>query len=76
MNLLEVMKALYDSEINCGMECFWDNGFDVWLGDHRFGYLAQRNFYPDCFDDAAAWLATEARRRYPHSEFAQGAYHV
>ena len=29
---LRVLIQLYESEINCGIESFWDAGFRVWLG--------------------------------------------
>lgn len=52
MNLLEVMAALYESEINCGVASFWDAGFDVWLGDDANGKKAVHGFYPDDFAEA------------------------
>jgi hypothetical protein len=32
-NLEETMQSLYDSEINCRVSCFWDGGWDVFIGD-------------------------------------------
>ena len=72
MNLLEVMAALYDSEINCGVASFWDAGFDVWLGDDTNGKKAIRSFYPDDLGKAAKWLHEAALEHYPESEYAKG----
>ena len=37
--LSDVLAALYASEINCGLESFWDGGFRVWIGDPLNGAL-------------------------------------
>lgn len=66
--LTTVMEALYDSEINCSVSCFWDNGWDVKLGDPMNGYKAEANFR--YLWEAADWLKTEAMERYPDSQFA------
>jgi hypothetical protein len=31
-NLQRVLALLSESEINAGVESFWDSGFTVWLG--------------------------------------------
>jgi hypothetical protein len=64
-DLLGVFRELYASEINCGIESFWDGGFTVFLGDHMNGRKAETVFYPDELDDAAEWLIGQARRVYP-----------
>lgn len=71
MNLLEVMAALYDSEINCGMASFWDAGFEVWLGDDVNGKKATQGFYPREFAEAGKWLHEAALEHYPDSEYAK-----
>lgn len=68
-NLLAVMLALYASEINIAVSCFWDGGWDVKLGDNMNGFKAEKNF--DDLDSAAPWLIDEAKRLYPTSEFAK-----
>jgi hypothetical protein len=37
MDIEIVMRKLYESEINCALSCFWDNGWDVKLGDEMNG---------------------------------------
>lgn len=71
MNLLEVMAALYESEINCGVASFWDAGFDMWLGDDANGKKAVHGFYPDDFAEAGKWLREAALKYYPDSEYAK-----
>lgn len=68
--LTEVMKALYSSEINCGLSSFWDGGFKVWLGDETNGIKEYSNgYYPEEFDEAAQWLHDAAVKHYPHSAY-------
>ena len=44
MDIEIVMKNLYESEINCSISSFWDNGWDVKLGDEMNGFVAEGNF--------------------------------
>jgi hypothetical protein len=72
MNLLDLLRALYASEINCGVASMSGAGVKVWLGDHSSGIRAEREFRPDELDEAARWLADEARWEFPDSDFARG----
>lgn len=69
MNLTEVLKALYASEINAGVQTFYDSGWDVWIGDVANGIRSRASC--NTADVAAAWLDQEARKRYPKSEYAK-----
>src|SRR5262249_55464967 len=60
--------CLCDSEINCGLESFWDNGFAVWLG-HGDDPVAMINMRS--VEEAAAWLDQTAREHYPDSDHAK-----
>lgn len=71
MSLIAVLQSLYDSEINVSISSFWDGGWLVRLGDEMNGYRATETFDNDQLDDAAAWLASAARKAYPQSEFAR-----
>jgi hypothetical protein len=64
-DLLTVFRELYASEINCGIESFWDGGFTVFLGDQMNGRKAESVFYPEELDGAAEWLMGQACRIYP-----------
>lgn len=63
-----VMKELYDEEINCGIESFWDAGFTVWIGDEVNGKRAERGFDVQELDRVEGWLRNEARKLYPTIE--------
>ena len=57
-----VLETLYRFEINCGMESFWDGGWDVWLGDSLNG-MSKVNV--QSLDIAIEWLVDEVERIYP-----------
>jgi hypothetical protein len=69
-SLTQVLQALYRSEINVTISCFWDGGWEVQLGDQLNGFVAETWFDNAKLDDAAAWLADNAKRHFPKSEFA------
>jgi hypothetical protein len=70
MDIEIVMKRLYESEINCSISSFWDNGWDVKLGDEMNGFKAEGNFHT--LDEAAAFLDREARKHCEESLYALG----
>jgi hypothetical protein len=61
MNLLDVMKRLYDSEINCGFQSEWDGGVHVWLGGGYNKCDAEQWFAINEFEQMATWLDQEVR---------------
>lgn len=69
--LTDVLNALYASEINVSIASFWDGGWLVRLGDEMNGFVAERDFLDEEFDQIPAWLAAEARRLHPESVFAK-----
>lgn len=65
-----VMEKLYESEINCRIESFFDAGWSVSLGDHANGFKeVEVMFYS--MDAAAAWLHGAALKHYPDSDYAK-----
>lgn len=68
--LADVLEALYDSEINFKIQCFWDSGIEVMLGDEINGFRAYRRFESHELGEVAAWLDREARRCFPYSDYA------
>jgi hypothetical protein len=81
MNLVDVLSALYESEINVRVSSFWDGGFRIELGDELNGFCASRSFHKGVgaddyrewallWSDAADWLHHEALKRYPSSDYA------
>ena len=71
MKLIEVMRKLYASEINCGIQMFYDGGVEVWLGDDRNGIHARGFLDIEDLDQAAQWLDEQARKHYPDSQYAR-----
>ena len=68
--LTDVMAALYQSEINCGMQSFWDGHWTVWLGDGVNGRKAQSASLP--LEQVAQWLHEHAGVHYPDSVYTRG----
>jgi hypothetical protein len=66
---MSVFRRLYDSEINFEVSGFYDAGFDVRLGDHLNGFLAEGKV--ETWDEAEAWLRDQALAHFPDSKFAQ-----
>lgn len=69
MDLFQVISALYASEINCGLQTFWDGGMLVWLGDDMNGRRAEETFFREQMGEAAEWLHAEALNHYPLSGY-------
>lgn len=70
MDIEITMKRLYESEINCSISSFWDNGWDVKLGDEMNGFVAEGNFRT--LDEAAEFLDRQARKHFAGSVYALG----
>lgn len=69
MHLHDVLAALYAREINFGMQSFWDDGVEVWIGDDMNGRRAQANISGRSAADIARWLSEAAWELYPEAEF-------
>jgi hypothetical protein len=65
MSLYDAIATLYDREINCGCETFWDGGIKVWIGDIMNGHHAETMFSRENMGNAGEWLLAEAARLYP-----------
>jgi hypothetical protein len=57
------LQALYDSEINFRIECFWDGGFNWQLGDELNGWKEFGG--GDTIEEAAEDLWAAAEKIYP-----------
>ena len=64
-DLHAVLAALYEQEINLGMQSFWDGGWDVWFGDQMNGRRRTETFPPEEFDHIVGWLKQTAEELYP-----------
>jgi hypothetical protein len=69
-DLVSVMTALYESEINSSFSSFWDGGFTLALGDEMNGYKEATIIYPGDGVDAEDWLHEAALNHYPMSKYA------
>ena len=67
---MNILQELYDSEINYELSCFWDDGFDAWLGDDLNGFVAEAGTFKT-INAAVEWLAEQAIRHYRNSAFAR-----
>jgi hypothetical protein len=66
---MSILQRLYDSEINFEVSNFYDDGFDVRLGDHLNGFIAKGKV--GTWAEAEAWLREQALAHFPDSKFAQ-----
>lgn len=64
-----ILQDLRDSEINFSIVAFYDNGFEVKLGDDLNGFVAAGNAQE--FSAVVEWLLVRAIERYPESMFAK-----
>jgi len=78
-DLERVLQALHDSEINAGVQTFFDAGMRIWIGDEVNGIQAETVFtrmgstertWPEGLT-AASWLYETALRLYPYSKYAK-----
>ena len=70
MQPYEILQTLYDSEINCRIESFWNGGWTGWLGDEMNGFTlghARGQTLAEC----VAELANQACSVYPESAFVE-----
>ena len=74
MKTVEILKALYDSEISVSLSWFWDGGYDVkvyplgpysGLGEYKY----ESNF--DTIEECVGWLAETVVENDLESEFAK-----
>jgi len=62
-----VFQRLYDSEINFSVSCFWDDGFEVKLGDAMNGFVWETKVRT--WGEVEPWLRRAALIHYPDSQF-------
>jgi hypothetical protein len=70
MQSQDILQALYDSEINCRIVSFWDDGWIGWLGDEMNGFpfaKVRGKTLAECITN----LAGQACAVYPASTFAE-----
>jgi hypothetical protein len=78
-DLEHILMELHDSEINVGVQTFYDTGMRVWIGDEANGIQAETTInrtaaarlkWPEGLT-AASWLHETAMQLYPDSKYAK-----
>ena len=81
-DLERILQQLHDSEINAGVQTFYDAGMRVWIGDESNGIQSETTLnrtsagfaaprkWPNGVT-AASWLHEVAIRLYPDSKYAK-----
>lgn len=69
IDLGTILQELHDSEINAGVQSFFDRTWTAWLGDPMNGVKIEQHC--ETAAEAAAWLAAEALVQFPLSDFAK-----
>ena len=68
---MDILQALYNSEINFSLTTQWDAGFTAKLGDEYNGFgLTEKTF--KTLQEAVDYLEELAVKQYPDSNFARG----
>jgi hypothetical protein len=76
-HLEHILQQLHDSEINAGVQTFYDAGMRVWIGDEANGIQAEATInrtaaarlkWPEGIT-AASWLHETAMRLFPDSPY-------
>ena len=66
----EILQALYESEINCRIESFWDGGWVGLLGDEANGCRVAK-VRGSTLSECVGHPASQACAVYPASAFAE-----
>lgn len=65
------LQKMYDSEINVGIQSFWDGSWTVWLGDQMNGYIRPK--WDNCeLDQVIPALQELIKEHLPESSYAKG----
>jgi hypothetical protein len=67
-NFGAILADLYPSEINATIRWFWDNGFELTLGDELNGIVAETTVRT--IPAAAEWFVNAALQNFPTTQFA------
>lgn len=66
-----ILQRLHDSEINAGVQSFFDSNWSAWLGDAEWNGISERTDGLSDAEDVAKWLDEKAKILYPESNYAK-----
>lgn len=69
INIIELFKDIYDSEINISISSFWDNGYWFQIGDNMNGFSWNMRFDGDDVESGFEYLIAEIKKKWPESAF-------
>jgi hypothetical protein len=67
MNIIQVIGALYRSDIDCGLESYRGSGVTAWVVDQR-NHRSEKLFQVNELEHIAEWLLVHASDRYSTSD--------
>jgi hypothetical protein len=70
MDYLRELQAIYDSEINFRISCFWDGGWKIELGDDMNGWEDSKS--TETLREGIDWLIKVIKEKYTNSGYAKG----
>lgn len=73
MTLEQILAHMYASEINCRIDCFWDAGWNVWLGDETNGWTEKAGAEGGHEADIASTLHRMIVQHFPDSDYVKQA---
>jgi len=69
IDYMRELQAIYDSEINFQINCFWDGGWEVAIGDEMNGWKIKHS--EETLEGAIKWLIKAVCGWYPNSGYAK-----
>lgn len=66
IDAIAVLEKLRHSEINFGIQHFYDAGYTFALGDKMNGFLDEMDF--DTFEEGVHWLWQTAEKHFPEAD--------
>jgi hypothetical protein len=67
MTIDEAIAELFQREINCGCETFFDAGIRLWISDPMNDRRAETHFSREHFAESGQWLIDASRLLFPEA---------
>ena len=68
---MTILQELHNSEINCGIQCFYDSCWTAWIED-EFNNNKVENASLETENQCHLWLKETAIALFPNSTFTKG----